>query len=306
MMTLERPSILQILLMIAVMRPLGARGADSNLSPTLPADDRQTQLQLLNDLRDADHDKITSSVREIFKRLTSGDSSLSQRFWDMCFPLLMEDKRYNDVADISLEMILVRPETLSSSVMTSMPPAIWRVQAFLAAGKPQAALEAAKSNYNACSFDRTPDAVALAAYCFARCHPDDPTISERFEREQATASFPRAYAAPIYASGGSVTPTSMLKLVKIDGGIYKFAIQENSTRTKFSDLVQYGGLLLAADRNEDAEKLFRRLCGTATNANNLAVAIEGVARAIRAEDGNVARANAFLNSLQEVSRVSER
>jgi hypothetical protein len=58
---------------------------------------------------------------------------------------------------------------------------------------------------------------------------------------------------------------------------------------------------LIADKSAEAEALFRELYQSAGTQQDLATATEGLARSLRAEDGTLARANAWLLSLQQAS-----
>jgi hypothetical protein len=146
----------------------------------------------------------------------------------------------------------------------------------------------------------TGKAIDLLSVCLARTHPDDLEIVRRFRNEQAAAS-----AAPV---GGS-TPTSqaagMLKSITIDPTIWDKWIKYAATKTSPpAALAAYGNLLLVADRGAEAEKNFREMYQLATNQADLTAAIEGIARSLRAEDGNLSRANAWLASLQKASAAT--
>ena len=92
----------------------------------------------------------------------------------------------------------------------------------------------------------------------------------------------------------------MLKSVKVDPQPFAEAIRKReNASSKFADRLGYGNLLLAADRSSDAEALFRQLYQSASTQQDLAAATEGLAGSLRAEDGNLARANAWLLSLQQ-------
>jgi len=90
----------------------------------------------------------------------------------------------------------------------------------------------------------------------------------------------------------------MLKSIVIDPATYEPSIKYLSTRPKFSDRAAYGYLLLEADRGQDGEQVFRELYRLAGSQKELAVAIEGIACSLRAEDGTLSRANAWLSTLQ--------
>jgi hypothetical protein len=202
-------------------------------------------------------------------------------------PALMDAGRYQDVADLALAGLLNRTDVTTVASLLEL-----RSRAFLALDKGPQAMEAAKSYYNVCRLSDTQAAIGLVGLCLAKCHPDDDGIALRFRQEQAGASSP---------SGPSTQSSErpMLKSVAIDSSPYAQAIKRWSTRTKFSDRAGYANLLLAADNAPDAEKVFRQLAALAATQDEANLAAEGIARSLRAEDGNLARANAWLASLQQ-------
>ena len=208
-------------------------------------------------------------------------------------PQLMKAKRYQDVADLALEGALGRP---SIEVMTGCFDV--RIEALAAMGKYDDALQCAKSYYNVCQFGKTDQGIKRVGPMLGRCHPDDLEIIRRFQKEQgAASSTPLASAAD---QGAATQPGAMLKSVKINESPFRDAIDRWGNMTLYTEQrVSYGNVLLAADRGADAEKLFRELYQVATSQDELITATEGIARSMRAEDGNVARADAWLASLQE-------
>ena len=67
----------------------------------------------------------------------------------------------------------------------------------------------------------------------------------------------------------------------------------NVDNVTLGNLKTLGNLYLLADQPKKAEEVFRRIYEMA-DQGNLSGAIEGIARAYRAQDGNIARANAFI------------
>jgi len=169
--------------------------------------------------------------------------------------------------------------------------------------KPSDALEAAKSYYNVCSYKKTPYAIQLVALCLVKFRPDDADIGRRFRLEQTVGEAPTSSPTDESALPATTEPgNSILKSIAIDEDVYDAAIKDWSSRSvEFSDRVSYANVLLAADHCQDAEKVFRELYHLASTQKELNTAIEGIARSLRAEDGNVARANAWLLSLQQSS-----
>src|SRR5205085_12013791 len=60
----------------------------------------------------------------------------------------------------------------------------WRVQAYLAMGKNEEALAAAKVYFNLARLDKTADALDTLLQCLKAARSNDPDLIERFKREQ--------------------------------------------------------------------------------------------------------------------------
>jgi hypothetical protein len=246
--------------------------------------------------------KTTAEEDKVTAELSSGDESAigdavgtmkewgiagkyANEFANPWLPQLLKDKHYQDAADIALATGLSSPHTLE-------PMMEIRAQAFITLNEMPQALEAAKCVYNLTDLKNTATGVQFFALCLSRAHPADPTIASKFRDEQAAAS-----------AGGATTQSSgaTLKSISVDPQPYADAIQTWSSQLKFANRIEYGDLLLAADRCDEAEKTFRELYELAASQAELDMAAEGIARSIRDEDGNVARANAWLLSLQKTA-----
>jgi hypothetical protein len=264
----------------------------------LPANATKELIQSVSgDLKSGDVAKVDLAERQIRRWIET--SRFPREFWAVWLPQLMTSKKYDDVLDLSAAAIASRPE-----VMNYILPV--RIQALLALKENDDALQAAKSLYNVCSMKQTANAVDVVALCFARSHPDDSEIARRFINEQADAS-----STPTADDGATTQPsrelsvgTTMLSTIKIDTKLYDGPIDTLAPRTKFLDRVRYGDLLLASDRGQDAEKVFRELFQLAKSQKELTTATEGIACSLRAEDGTVVRANAWLQSLQQTDQAS--
>jgi hypothetical protein len=208
---------------------------------------------------------------------------VSMDLWRHWLPALVKAGKHADVADLAMEGLLRRPGPEGITPLLD-----FRLKALLALDRTDEALRAAKSYYNVCDLKYTAGAVETLALVLARTHPDDLEIARRFRAEQAAAAAGRPPAGP-----------STLAEIKVDASLYKGALDQLSLKTRFSDRVGYAHLLLAADRGQDAEKVFRELFQIASNQADLTTAAEGIAKALRAQDGNVARANAWLVTFQQ-------
>ena len=202
--------------------------------------------------------------------------------WRQWLPALMNTRHYQEAADVSLAAAAGRP-----GIDGIEPLLEFRVKALLALNQPEAALSAAKSYYNVCQLKSTGNAVTLVASCLAAAHPEDTGIAARFRYQQAMAS------AAAYGTTRPSVQVSMLQSVHVDGQPYHDAI------LNIVDSVGKANLLLAADRPTEAEAIFRKIYLSAQTQAELSTGIDGIARSLRAEDGNVGRADSWLLALQQ-------
>jgi len=164
-----------------------------------------------------------------------------------------------------------------------------QIRALMAAGRGMEALAVAKSLYNYVSMRNTSVAIDLVGQALTAAHKDQPGLGKKFRLQQmegpSTNAIPDAIAK---------TP-SMLADVKVDAKPYEPAIagQLKVDNVTLGTLKTLANLYLLADQPKKAEELFRRIYEMADQAN-LSAAIEGIARSYRAQDGNIARANAYI------------
>ena len=207
--------------------------------------------------------------------------AFSERWSDKLLTL----KRYDDVELIALTILITQADQSTIAAVQKL-----RMRAFHAAGKEEQALGVAKSYYNACGFKETSDAVALVVTALA--HARDGDTVRRFRAQQA------AGAATQPAAGGPDLGPSVLASIKVDAEPFKAAIDAIDA-WELKETYEKATLLLLADRAKEARELMQKAYDMATTPGDLNTTTEGVARAMRAEDGSVARANQWLTSLRD-------
>jgi len=173
------------------------------------------------------------------------------------------------------------------------------VKALLASRKFDQALPAAKTLFEICKLENTSKATDLLAEALLNGPGQkDPTIVDRFKSEQvAGAQTP----APGYSadSPAAVPPQTVLKSITIDPAPYEAKLQTLQDGPKtWASLTQIGNLLLMQDKGADAVPVFQQSESLTSDPKQLSAAIANVARAMRARDGCVGPANAYLLSLQ--------
>jgi tetratricopeptide (TPR) repeat protein len=184
----------------------------------------------------------------------------------------------------------------------------YRVLALRKLGKPQQALAVAKGLFNVCRMKNTANDLLLIVSCLRAAYPGDAAVIDRFRQEQTAGaeltdqlptpdpSAGSGQASQLSTLNGIGLRSSVLDSVKIDGTPYDAAIQQY-TGEDYTNLVARGNLLLLADRAKEARPVFERAYAVASD-KDLAEATESIARCIRAEDGTIGRANAWLLSIR--------
>lgn len=227
----------------------------------------------------AQHKQAVESIRSRIQ--TRGLSDLRSYF----LRPMMNNKQFTEVADLALEGILASPaETRSVEVVLQM-----RVKALLALGKTDEALAASKSLFNIASMNGTSEAILAVAECLNAAHPTDPEIFNRFREEQmAGASLPPV-TQPVPVK------CTVLAAIKVDSKAYDEALKKIPAEDA-AGLMARGNLLLLADRVKDARAIFERLYSLA--GSDINESSEALARCIKAEDGTIGRANAWVLSIR--------
>jgi hypothetical protein len=197
---------------------------------------------------------------------------------------LLSDKAYQDVDQLTLSAILARsfdPVTVAAAQHA-------RVLALIAQENYVQALIQAKSYYNVALLSHTGEAVNLLVQILRKTN--GVSIANEFEIDQRQGT----------------DHSQVLRTIQIDPKPYTRALQALEKRRdgkggySHSSLMAQANLLLISDHLDEAKSRFQTAIKTEHNANkNLRQAVEGLAEVIRAQDDNVADANAFIVSLRE-------
>jgi tetratricopeptide (TPR) repeat protein len=176
------------------------------------------------------------------------------------------------------------------------PPVENAPMQFLAHGKYESALAAAKSYYNAADLAKTKDAVKLMTVVLAKTRGEKTAEAFREGQLADRLTFPNSVAP----AGGE----RVLRTIRIDPAVYDEPIKELRDKTQSSmSQIQCGNLLLSADRPVEARTCFELALQLAArwkngNTREALLALDGIARSIRDEDGSALRADAFVLSMR--------
>lgn len=156
----------------------------------------------------------------------------------------------------------------------------FRVRALLRSGRTNEALSASKSYYNAVRMEATSDAIRLVCLCL-KADAKTSSLADKFLAEQAV-------------SIASIPKHSVLSEIKVDRSLYQSAIERDQNKRDFHALLRLGNRLLLADDPGGARSAFERALAVAGDRPQQSMAIESIARGIKAQDGTIVRANAYI------------
>ncbi len=230
------------------------------------------------------HQPIGSIVEQIRKDQPSQINAVIDGIWrlaalqpaDMADRLpiwlgpLLQNQRYADVEALSLAAILQKAWNPASVAIFQEA----RVRALLGEGLYPQALAEAKMYYNVAPLSRTPTAIDLLERAWAQTHGS---------RKIGESDIP-----------------AMLSSIKVDSSRLEPAISGTNQGSPypFANLTARGDLLLLADRPAEAEQSFLDSCKYVVEDWDLHKALEGMAQAMRDQDGSLARAIALVNAWQ--------
>ena len=218
-------------------------------------------------------------------------------------PALLKAGLNQEAADWALQAILGGPA--EAGTLEALHKS--RIRALLALNRPDEALSEAKSLYNVCTMKGTGDALTLVAQCLQAVHPEDKTIAERFKLQQVagSTSSPQAGSTGSPQAGSTSSPqaeANMIKAIQINAEPYlEVANSRPMQNESYAFLTRRGNLLLEADRLAEAKECFEAAYLLAAEKDQ-AKAAESLARVMKAEDGTVGRANAYVMSLRPATQ----
>ncbi len=201
---------------------------------------------------------------------------------------LFDKGKFQDVADIAAKGVLNAPENTKDIQHFQK----FRARALLRLGKIDEAVVAAKANYNLSALKDTQAAVTLLSECLAARKTDEPNLARRFVDQQVTWASVESGPPETTNLGENV-----LKSIQLPSEPYLSAAMAIDKQDYFAFTAK-GNLLLLADHAAEAKKAFEAAEHAADRPDRAIAAVEGIARAIRAESGALGPANAFVVSRQ--------
>jgi hypothetical protein len=266
---------LAIILLVLLMAATTSMAAEPIPDPPIPAD-----LQQL----------ATTTLQQLHSDRWESRDPASMRSMLTLHPRLMQAKAYNLAAQMALEAILAVPGALDRVEVFL----VQRMDALQGAGRHQDALATAKSFYNVVTMRLTRDAIQHAGGKLAAAFPEQRDIERRYFEEQLEGFRPSTQ--PFQRDQLPPKAKLLLSTVKVDPEPYENALKREQGES-FGALTATGNLLLLSDKPEEAMRVFEKAYVIASE-DQLTTAAESLARAMKAIDGTIGRANAFVLSIR--------
>ena len=194
-------------------------------------------------------------------------------------------------------------ESLAVAGTLALPADTWRIEelqrsrvrALLAEHRSAEALHAAKALFNVCSLGFVKDALPLLSQALAAAHPEDPGIVPRFKLQVMAGADedPVERQQLLNQYGGNTIMSS----IAADPDPYRSALEQRKNLTGWRELYGNGNLLLLSGRISEARQVFTKVYAQRP-PDELRYASEAIAKLIKAEDGQLGRANQFVRSIR--------
>lgn len=241
-------------------------------------------------LMSRDQAEVEAGVAAIRAMLVSDPRRAVDRLNEEWMVALLRTRQYEAVKEFAIA------GTLAAPADTWRIEQLYRhyVRALLDTGRPQEALSAAKALFNVSSLSFLPTSLDLLSECLRAAHPEDPGIVPRFKLQQlAGAQTDEAERRKALAEAGE----SVLSKIEVDPKPYAAAIARRRGMADYRGLYGTGNLLLLSGQIKEAREVFDKAVAMAPE-NESKYANEAAAKLLKAEDGSVGRANAWVMSIR--------
>lgn len=253
---------------------------------------KNDQSEILEQLSSGDAAQQKLAVEAIRTRIHARGAAELRANW--LRPLAVA-KLHKETAELAREAILATPnETRSVEVAQAA-----RVRALIATGQAEQALAEAKSLFNVASMNGTSEAILVVAEAITAARPNDVKAFNAFRSEQIAGA---AAAAPVTQPAEKPTTrpinpvrSAVLDSIKVDAKVYREALAKFPGEDA-TNLLARGNLLLLADHPGEAWAIFERMYSL--GGVDIVEASESLARCMKAEDGTIGRANAWILSIR--------
>jgi hypothetical protein len=255
-------------------------------------------------------DKSREDALDSIHQLQTGSPADFANNFPTWIPPLLKAKEWDEVDQLSLAAIFQRAFDLKVYV----PAQRARVMVLMGQAKYDDALIEAHSYYNAAPMANTMEAIDLVSQVLAKAKSQ--AAADKFKADQIAADANGSDSIPVPSSIDDIdkppatepstepSNANVLLAIEIDpsefeSGITSMVGRKGKNGYSPTNLLAQGNLQLLAGRPSEAMHAFLDAYKAGTSAKNHREAFEGIAKAIRAQDGNVARANAFILTVRD-------
>jgi hypothetical protein len=230
-------------------------------------------------------------LRQVRLDLQSNPGDTVDRLKGAVLATLLDHQQYGAVEELAVAGTLALPaDTWRIEELQR-----YRIRALLAEHRSVDALHAAKALFNVCSMGFVKDALPLLSQALSAAHPNDPEIVPRFKLQvmAGASEDPAERQRLLEKYGGNTIMTS----IAAEPDPYRVALEQRKNLTGWREQYGNGNLLLLSGRFAEARVVFTKVY-TERPPEELRYASEAVAKLIKAEDGQLGRANQFVRSIR--------
>lgn len=174
---------------------------------------------------------------------------------------------------------------------------IFRIRAAQGLQQPALALSYARQLFAICYMASTSSSLQLFAECLNAAHPNDPALVDAFRQQQTTGAVTQKADAPAkFLAPPTNAPASIMADVPIVAAPFDTAVASLFAED-YNSLLTRGNLLLLAGKPVEAQRVFERAYSLAYDGQ-IAQASENIARALKAQDNTIGRANSWVLALR--------
>jgi tetratricopeptide (TPR) repeat protein len=258
-----------------------AAAARAQTAPEMPPSPAEVAAkELAERLKSNTDTTVTAALADVRVALESDPEfgyGFLRKYW---LEALESSSRLKQADQLALDAILLTPwRTGDVEALQER-----RVRIALRNGDAALALSHARGLFNVTSLRGTERALILIVECQKLLHLDDSKLLRQLRREQLAGATTR----PVQQAAAT---SPMILTIQIDPSSYSERIQQLTSDDE-QTVEGKGNLLLLAGQAEDARNLYAKMAkGGGTKFH------EAVARAIRASDGTIGRANGYILSM---------
>jgi hypothetical protein len=253
-----------------------------------PPDRLHDQARIMAEITSPDAKRVQAEIAELRMTMNSDPGFVIGMMRGPVLRALIDHGHFKEAADLATLGVLSNLNDLGSVQQLQR----LRVEALVRANKPTEALGAAKALFNVCSVHDTEQMLQVLAETINAAHPTDPNAAQPLVVQERAGAVAKDQFTATTSSIERSLPADMAYRPSADQrqpGSYLIPSDE------WGAINSQVNLLLLADEPSEAVKLLRTVRNNDHFINPRDID-EALARSIRAEDGTIGRANAFIRA----------